>query len=197
MSTEPYQDIPGESGWLVAGVIDRLPRRTDGPYLTGGACNHGSPGGTIGPDEGIRLKLGVTYIVGFSDTWRLGMLVNESVKLDDMALMAANGPSLVQHALEPRKPWPDHPVLTRASARGAGDGNRTRAVSLGTVQGDLVSSVDATSQRRRAAWSDLMRPGSMARQWHGTGALASKAGARLSPPEGDTGKRDGRSLTRG
>lgn len=46
-------------------------------------------------------------------------------------------------------------VLTRASTFGAGDGNRTRTVSLGTVQDRWTDPWGRRSAWHRAAWSGL------------------------------------------
>jgi len=45
----------------------------------------------------------------------------------------------------------------------AGDGNRTRTVSLGTVQDPQVAPTGRRSERHRVAWSDPLWPARMAR----------------------------------
>src|SRR3712207_8152253 len=47
--------------------------------------------------------------------------------------------------------------LTRASVCGAGDGNRTRTVSLGTAQDPAVDDRRPSSHEYQAAWSDPTR----------------------------------------
>ena len=60
----------------------------------------------------------------------------------------------------------------QASRGGAGDGNRTRTVSLGTVQDHMVARRRRElATRPRAAWSDPEWPSRMARQWHATTRL--------------------------
>jgi hypothetical protein len=51
----------------------------------------------------------------------------------------------------------------RRLKRRVGDGNQTRTVSLGTVQGALVRTLSVSSANNRVAWSDLARPAVMAR----------------------------------
>jgi hypothetical protein len=52
-------------------------------------------------------------------------------------------------------------------ACGAGDGNRTRTVSLGTVRTHGCVLGALRDSRSRAAWSVPWTPPLMAREWHG------------------------------
>ena len=64
------------------------------------------------------------------------------------------------------------PLVRRgAAARGAGDGNRTRTVSLGTTRTYRYVLGSLRVVRSRAAWSVPWTPAVTARQWHAENRL--------------------------